>query len=85
MDNKLELSQNYYSQNSSTFDNAEGGLNIAEFFNILRRNVLPISGFTFGFALLALLRIITSPPTYVAGFELLSESVNVETKVTEKI
>lgn len=82
MNDKIELSQQYYVPNSASIDNLEGGLNIGEFFETVRRNIPLIACSTFGFALIALLKVVTSPPTYTAGFELLSEDINIETKVT---
>ncbi len=82
MTSKLEFAQNYFSPSPDNNGSSEGGLNIIEFTNTLKRNIPIISGCTFAFAFLALLKIFTSPPNYISGFELLSEPVNIETKVT---
>ena len=78
---KTESSKKYY-LNSSYFENSEGGLNLIEFQNVIQRKLPLILGIALSLTSLALIKILTSPPIYVAGFELLSEPVNIETKVT---
>ena len=77
-----ETSHNQTLNNFATSENLEGGLNINEFKNILLRRFPTIALCTLSLTSLALLRILTAPPAFVAGFELLSEPVNIETKVT---
>ncbi len=82
MNQNLQQHQNYRSNSYSLPENAEGGLNIDEFKNILLRKLPLIGSFTLLFTVLGLLRILMAPPVYTARFELLSEPVNIETKVT---
>lgn len=63
-------------------DTIEGGLNIGEIKNVLVRKFPLIAGLTLAMTSLALLKVLITPPEYVAGFELLAEPVNIETKVT---
>lgn len=77
-----ESTRNYTLNNPGISESAEEGLNINEIKNILLRRFSLIVMCTLGFGSLALLKILTVQPTYVAGFELLSEPVNIETKVT---
>lgn len=63
-------------------DNVEGGLDLGEIKNILIRKFPLIAGLTLTMTSLALLKVLITPPEYIAGFELLSEPINIETKVT---
>ena len=63
-------------------ESIEGGLNVGEIKNIVLRKLPLIAGCTILATSLALLKVILTPPEYVAGFELLSEPVNIETTVT---
>ena len=60
----------------------EGGLDLIEIKNVIERKIFLIAACTLTIASLGLLKVITSPPRYVASFELLSESVNIQTKLT---
>ena len=63
-------------------DNVEGGLELGEIKNILVRKFPLIAGLTLAMTSLALLKVLITPPEYIAGFELLSQPLNIETKVT---
>ena len=63
-------------------ESVEGGLDINEFKNILLRKLPLIAGCTLVMTSLAMLKVMLTPPEYVAGFELLSDPVNIETQVT---
>ena len=78
----LENSNLSYLNKYSPTESIEGGLNISEFTNILLRKLPLIAGCTLAMGSLALLKVVLTPPEYVAGFELLSEPVNIETTVT---
>lgn len=71
-----------YLNKYSTPESIEGGVNIDEIKNIFLRNIPLILGSTIAMTSLALLKIMITPADYIAGFELLSEPVNIETKVT---
>lgn len=81
MNSDLEQNINYLN-NYSAIDNTEGGLNVSEIINIILRKLPLILGCTVTMTALALLKILITPPQYVAGFELLSEPVNIATKLT---
>ena len=74
--------QNLNYLNYSSPENVEGGIDISEIKNIFSRNLPLILGSTIAMTSLAFLKVLTTPSDYVAGFELLSEPVNIETKVT---
>ena len=78
----LENSNFSYLTKYSPTESVEGGLNINELKNILLRKLPLIAGCTVAMGSLALLKVALTPPEYVAGFELLSEPVNIETSVT---
>ena len=78
----IESSNLSYSNKYSPTESIEGGFNVSEFKNILLRKLPLIAGCTLAMGSLALLKVILTPPEYVAGFELLSEPVNIETSVT---
>lgn len=63
-------------------ESIEGGLNVGEIKNIVLRKLPLIAGCTIVAASLALLKVVLTPTEYSAGFELLSEPVNIETTVT---
>ncbi|MEL6581464.1 MAG: hypothetical protein AAFQ14_17125, partial [Cyanobacteria bacterium J06621_12] len=78
----LEAQNLDYLNKYSMLDSTEGGVNIGEIKNVFLRNIPLILGSTIAMTSLALLKVMTTPSDYVAGFELLSEPVNIETKVT---
>ena len=82
MERNIEIAKNYYQPSSSNPENIEGGLNLAEIKDIIVRKLPLIAGCTISLTSLAFLKVVITPPEYVAGFELLSEPVNIETKVT---
>lgn len=84
MNQNLETRNLNYVNNSLVTETSEGGLNLNEIKNTIFRKSPLIAGFTVFFTSLALLKIVTTPPVYSANFELLSEPVNIETKVTSK-
>lgn len=82
MNYRLEAEQNQRLNNLSISDSQEGGINILEFKNIILRQLPVIAGCTLVAISFAFWRILTAPTIYKAQFELLSEPVNIETKVT---
>ena len=74
--------QNLNYLNYSSPENVEGGVDVSEIKNIFLRNLPLILGSTIVMTSLAFFKVLTTPSDYVAGFELLSEPVNIETKVT---
>lgn len=82
MNPNLETSNLSYLKNYPSQEPIEGGLNVSEIQNILLRKLPLVAGCTLAMTSLALLKVILTPPEYVAGFELLSEPVNIETQVT---
>ncbi|VEP12672.1 conserved hypothetical protein [Hyella patelloides LEGE 07179] len=68
------LAQNYESE--------EGGLNLAGFKDKILRQIHVVLGITIAISSLAFLKAINRTPTYQADFEILSEPVTIETKVT---
>ena len=71
-----------YVNKHSALESVEGGVNISEIKNIFLRNLPLVLGSTIAMTCLAYLKVMITPSDYVAGFELLSEPVNIETKVT---
>ena len=67
---------------TSTYENSEGGLDLSKLKNIIFRNYSLIIGFGLLSGILGFVKILVTPPMYVADFELLSEPLNIETKVT---
>ena len=82
MDQNPETQKLYYSNNSSTTENTEGGLNLGEIKNTILRKLPLIIGCTLTLSSLAFLKILTTPPIYDSSFEILSEPLNIETSVT---
>lgn len=81
MNQIIQNNQSQYPVNIST-EEREGGLNLTELKDTLLRKLPLIAGCTLAFSCLGLIKVMTTPPNYVAGFELLSEPLNIETKVT---
>ncbi len=67
---------------TSTYENSEGGLDLSKLKNIIFRNYILIIGLGLLSGILGFVKILVTPPIYVANFELLSEPLNIETKVT---
>ncbi|MGB5711117.1 MAG: AAA family ATPase [Waterburya sp.] len=84
MNQNLETGNLNYLNNSVINNETEGGLDLKEFKNTLLRKFPLIAGCTIVLTSIALLKSLTTPPEYSASFELLSESLNIETKVTSK-
>ena len=82
MNQNFETQPAYYLQNSSTVEKSEGGLNVEEATNIIMRKLPLIASVTIAMTSIAFLKTLIFPPVYVANFELLPETVNIETKVT---
>ncbi|HEY9771135.1 MAG TPA: AAA family ATPase [Coleofasciculaceae cyanobacterium] len=82
MNSNFENQKTYYLQNSSALESTEGGLNLGEVTNTLMRKLPLIASITIAMTSLAFFKTLLFPPVYVASFELLPETVNVETKVT---
>ena len=66
----------------STYEESEGGLELSKFKNIIFRNYHLIIGLGLLSSILGFVKISVTPPVYMANFELLSEPLNIETKVT---
>ena len=82
MNQSFEAQPSYYLQNSSTVENAEGGLNLEEVKNAIVRKLPLVALCTVAMTSAAFFKTSIFPPVYVSNAELLSESVNIETKVT---
>ena len=82
MNSNFENQKTYYLQNSSALESTEGGLNLSEVTNTVMRKLPLIASITIAMTSLAFFKTLLLPPVYVASFELLPETVNVETKVT---
>jgi polysaccharide biosynthesis transport protein len=70
------------SQSSSAYESGEGGLNLIDFKDKIIRQIHVVAIITISISSLAFLKAINRDPTYQAGFEILSEPVTIETKVT---
>lgn len=81
MNQDLEDRKIYALNSSPEFESLEGGLNLGEIRNILLRRWPLIAGCTIFMTSLAFLKVLVTPPSYTANFELL-EPLNIETKVT---
>ncbi len=66
----------------SIYEESEGGLELSKFKNIIFRNYPLIIGLALLSGILGFVKISVTPPVYMANFELLSEPLNIETKVT---
>ncbi|MEM7590565.1 MAG: AAA family ATPase [Cyanobacteria bacterium P01_A01_bin.83] len=84
MTQNLETRNLNYLNDSLVTENSEGGVNLDEVKNTLVRKFPLIFGCICILNSLALLKITITPPIYSSGFELLSEPVNIETKVTSE-
>ena len=82
MTQNLVHQKQYFSQNVINSENPEGGLNLGEVKNIIFRKWLLIAGCTLTFASFGFLKASTTSPSYSSSFEILSEPLNIETKVT---
>ena len=82
MNQSFEAQPSYYLQNSSTVENKEGGLNLDEVKNTIVRKLPLVALCTVAMTSAAFFKTSIFPPVYVSNAELLSESVNIETKVT---
>jgi capsular exopolysaccharide synthesis family protein len=69
-------------QNSQPYEAEEGGLNINALTDIIWRRLPIITAITAIISFLAFLQASNRTPTYQAGFEILSEPVTIETKVS---
>ncbi|MGA7937300.1 MAG: exopolysaccharide transport family protein, partial [Kovacikia sp.] len=71
---------------SSQSDNSdEGGLNLGEVFATLRRRIPIIAGVTTVVTSAALLKALTSTPTYQGSFQILTKPVTVESQVLSSV
>lgn len=82
MNQNFETQPEYYLQSSSTVESSEGGLNVEEAKNTIMRKLPLIASVTIAMTSIAFLKTLVFPPSYVADFQLLPETVNIETKVT---
>lgn len=84
MNQNLETQNLNYLNDSFVVESSDAGLDFNEIKNTILRKFPLIAGFTFVLTSLALLKINITPPNYTANFELLSEPLNIETKVTSE-
>jgi polysaccharide biosynthesis transport protein len=70
------------SQKSPIYESEEGGLNLIDFKDKIIRQIHVVAGITIAISSLAFFKAINRVPAYQAGFEILSEPVTIETKVT---
>ena len=82
MSPNIEVQNQNYPNAHVVSENIEGGINFLEITSIISRKIPLIVGCTLTMGMITLLKVMTTPPDYVAGFELLSEPVNIETQVT---
>lgn len=66
-------------------DDSEGGLNLGQVLDALRRRLLIIAGVTTVVTSLAVLKALTSTPTYQSRFEILIKPVTVEAQVISSV
>ncbi|MBE9166076.1 polysaccharide biosynthesis tyrosine autokinase [Pleurocapsales cyanobacterium LEGE 06147] len=69
-------------QKPQLYENDEGGFNLVEVKEIIFRQIYLIAGITTAVASLALLKALIRPPMYVGNFEILAESVTIQTSFT---
>ena len=84
MNQNLETRNLNYLNDSFVTESSEAGLDLNELRGTIFRKFPLIAGFTCVLTSLALLKINITPPNYTANFELLSEPLNIETKVTSE-
>ena len=84
MNQNLDSRNLNYLNHSLVTESSEEGLNLDEIKNVIFRKFPLIAGFTVVLTSIALLKAVITPPEYMANFELLSEPINIETKVTSK-
>lgn len=65
-----------------TYESEEGGLNLTDFKDKIIRQIHVVAGITIAISSFAFLKAINRTPIYESGFEILSEPVTIETKVT---
>jgi capsular exopolysaccharide synthesis family protein len=70
---------------SQVSESDEGGLNLGQVFAALRRRLPAIVGVTVVVTSAALLKALTSTPSYQAGFEILTKPVTVESQVLSSV
>ncbi len=63
----------------------EGGLELGQIFSVFRRRIFLIAGITTVVATGAVLKALVDKPTYEASFEILSESVTLETRIISNL
>lgn len=82
MNENFKNQKGYYLQGSPTVESTEGGLSYFDLTNTVARRLPLIAGITISMTALAFFKTSFLPSVYVANFELLPETINVETKVT---
>ncbi len=82
MNQNFTNQKGYYLHGSPTVENTEGGLSYFDLTNTIVRRLPLIASITISMTALAFFKTSFLPPVYVASFELLPETINVETKVT---
>ena len=69
-------------QNPQYYEIKEGGLDFVDFIDKISRQIHVVAGITIAISSYTFFRVINLPPNYQAGFEIFSEAVTIETKVT---
>ncbi|NJK56825.1 MAG: AAA family ATPase [Pleurocapsa sp. SU_5_0] len=82
MNQNFTNQKGYYLHGSPTVENTEGGLSYFDLTNTIVRRLPLIASITISMTALAFFKTSFLPPVYIASFELLPETINVETKVT---
>jgi polysaccharide biosynthesis transport protein len=82
MNQSFKNQKGYYLQSSPPVENTEGSLNYFDLTTTVVRRLPLIASITISMTALAFFKPKFFPPVYVASFELLPETINVETKVT---
>ncbi|BAZ40621.1 hypothetical protein NIES4101_65820 [Calothrix sp. NIES-4101] len=72
-------------QSFQYYEASEGGLNLSDFKDKIIRQIHVVVGITIFMSSLAFVSALRRTPTYEAGFEILSERVSIETKVTSSV
>lgn len=82
MNQNFKNQQGHYLQSSSAIENTEKSLNYFDLTTTVARRLPLIISITISMTALAFFKPRFFPPVYIASFELLPETINVETKVT---
>ena len=82
----MEVNKSYQirpiSEESPYYEVEEGGLDLSGFQDTIIRRINIVLGIVIAISSLTFIRVINRTPSYKAGFEILSEPITIETKVT---